>query len=412
MSFFSNVWLDSLPSSPEQRLWTPDYLRGFVVMLGVSLVFITLMSFMALYAVQQFRVNETAAGFAASSFVAGGALSRVLIGKYLDFIGRKRTLLITLALFILCSVSYPLVGSYALLVLVRIIHGAAFGIASTTISATVITLIPLGRLSEGLGYLSLAGTVSNAIGPLAALQLSERASSVWVFGFTTSCAIVALLAVLSMQIQERTPSQAEYDRRWRIRGSDLLDGKVLPIAVVGLLTSLGFSVVMTYLPAYLVGLDMVSTASLFFFIWAFAMLVVRLFAGKLHDRYSENAVIPAALISLILGLAMLGLADSLWQFILAAVLGGLGHGAALPSLQAVGISRTTTARIPIATSTHYLALDSGLAIGPVALGFMINLTGFQGLYFAGAGIVCIGLLVYWLAHGRHTGGRRSHRKLQ
>src|SRR5690625_2368758 len=111
-------------------------------MLGVSLVFITLMSFMALYAVQQFRVNETAAGFAASSFVAGGALSRVLIGKYLDFIGRKRTLLITLALFILCSVSYPLVGSYALLVLVRIIHGAAFGIASTTISATVITLIP------------------------------------------------------------------------------------------------------------------------------------------------------------------------------------------------------------------------------------------------------------------------------
>lgn len=380
-------------------------------MLGVSLVFITLMSYMALYAVRQFSVNETAAGFAASSFVAGGALSRILIGKYLDFIGRKRTLIITLSLFIVCSVLYPLVGNFALLILIRVLHGAAFGIASTTISSTIITLIPLGRLSEGLGYLSLAGTVSNAIGPLAALQLSERASSLWVFGFTASCAIVALLAVVPMKIQERTPSQDEYDRRWRIRGSDLLDGKVLPIAVVGLLTSLGFSVVMTYLPAYLVGLNMVSTASLFFFIWAFAMLVVRLFAGKIHDQYSENAVIPAALVSLAFGLAMLGMADSLWQFIMAAVLGGFGHGAALPSLQAVGIGRTTTARIPIATSTHYLALDSGLAIGPVALGFMINLTGFQGLYFAGSGILCIGLLVYWLAHGRHTGGTRAHRTL-
>src|SRR5699024_10085883 len=131
-----------MSSTSEQRLWTPDYLRAFVVMLGISLVFITLMSYMALYAVKQFSVNDTAAGFAASSFVAGGALSRILIGKYLDFIGRKRTLIITLALFVLSCLVYPILDSYALLVIVRFIHGAAFGIASTTISSAVITLIP------------------------------------------------------------------------------------------------------------------------------------------------------------------------------------------------------------------------------------------------------------------------------
>ena len=393
-----------MSSTSEQRLWTPDYLRAFVVMLGISLVFITLMSYMALYAVKQFSVNDTAAGFAASSFVAGGALSRILIGKYLDFIGRKRTLIITLALFVLSCLIYPILNSYALLVLVRFIHGAAFGVASTTISSTVITLIPLGRLSEGLGYISLAGTVSNAVGPLAAIQLSERASSLWVFGFTTICAIVALLSVLPMSVKERTPTQDEYDRRWRIRGSDLVDFNMLSIAVVGLLTSTGFSVVMTYLPAYLVGLDMASTASMFFFVWAFAMLVVRLFAGRMHDRYGENSVLPGALLALVLGLAVIAVADSLWHFIIAATLGGFGHGAALPSLQAVGISRTTTNRIPIATSTHYLALDSGLAIGPVMLGFMIGLTGYTGLYLAGASIVMLGLIVYWFAHGRHARG--------
>ena len=113
-------------------------------------------------------------------------------------------LIITLALFVLSCLIYPILNSYALLVLVRFIHGAAFGVASTTISSTVITLIPLGRLSEGLGYISLAGTVSNAVGPLAAIQLSERASSLWVFGFTTICAIVALLSVLPMTVKERT----------------------------------------------------------------------------------------------------------------------------------------------------------------------------------------------------------------
>lgn len=389
-----------MTSSDEQRLWTLDFLRAFLVMLGISLVFITLMSFMALFAVQQFGVNDTAAGFAASSFVAGGALSRILIGKYLDFMGRKRTLIVTLLIFVVCCLIYPVINQYLLLIVVRFIHGASFGVASTAISSVVTTLIPLGRLSEGLGYISLAGTVSNAVGPLAAIQLSERASSLWVFGFATIFAVVALLSALPMTIQERAPSAEARARRWHIRGSDLIDYRVLPVAVVGILTTLGFSVIMTYLPPYLVGIGLASTASIFFFIWAFAMLVVRLFAGRLHDRYGENAVIPAALLSLALGLAIIGFADSLWHFVLAAVLGGFGHGAALPSLQAVGIQRTTEERIPIAISTHYLALDSGLAIGPVILGFIIHASGYPTLYVVGAGIVTLGLIVYWLAHGR------------
>lgn len=401
-----------MPGLPERPLWTLDYLRAFIVMLGVSIVFITLMSFMALYAAHQYRVNETAAGIAASSFVAGGALARLFIGKYLDFIGRKRALIISLLMFIICSLAYPIVGNYGLLVFVRVVHGTAFGVASTTIISAVVTLIPVSRLSEGLGYLSLAGTLSNALGPLAALQLSERASSLWVFGFTTICAIVALLAVLPLRIQERSLSPAEYRRLGRIRIADLVDYKVLPVALVSFLTSLGFSVIMTFLPSYLVGLDLLSIASLFFLIWSFSMLVVRLFAGRMHDRYGENSVIPGALVSLMLGLAILGVANNLWHFVIAAILGGFGHGAALPSLQTVSISRTTSNRIPIATSTHYLALDSGLAVGPVMLGFVISLAGFQGLYFAGSGLLLIGLAVYWLFHGRHNRGILFQRKIR
>src|SRR5690625_982364 len=390
---------------PSQRLWTADYLRAFIVLLGVSLVFITLMSFMALYAAERFSVNDTAAGFAASAFVAGGALSRVLIGKYLDFIGRKRTLVIVLVVFVVCALLYPLTDHYVLLLLVRVIHGAAFGIASTTVTSVAITLVPVGRLGEGLGYMALSGTVFSAVGPLAALQLNERASSLWVFGFTLICTLVALLAALLMNVRERTPTADEYRRRWRIRGSDLVDPRILPIAAVGLLTTLGYSVIMTFLPAYLVGLNMVNIASLFFLIWAFAMLIVRLFAGRLHDRFGDNAVIPGALLSLVAGLVILALASAPWHFIIAAVLGGFGHGAALPGLQTAGIKRTTSDRIPIATSTHYLALDSGLAIGPVMLGFIIHLAGYSVLYFAGAGIVALGLLVYWFGHGRNTAAR-------
>src|SRR5699024_2136866 len=121
----------------------------------------------------------------------------------------------------------------------------------------------------------------------------------------------------------------------------------------------------------LLGRGMANAASLFFFIFAIAMTAIRLLAGRLHDRRGDNSVIPAALIFLGLGLTTLALADRLWLILLAALLSGIGYGAVVPSLQAVGINRTTAPRIPIATSTHYLALDTGIAIGPVAMGFMI-----------------------------------------
>lgn len=387
---------------PRQRLWTRNYFLAFVVLVGAQLVFVALMAYMALYAVGRFSVNDTAAGFAASSFVIGAALARLLLGKYLDFVGRKRSLLIALSLYLICSLLYPLIDYYGLLILVRIVQGVGFGVTSTTVATVVISMIPVGRLSEGLGYIALAGTLSNALGPLAAIQLDQRASSLWVFGFTAACAFVSLIAVALMRIRERTPTEDERARRWRIRGSDLIDGKAFPVALVALISSVGFAVVMTFLTPYMVGRNLADAASLFFLVWAGSMLAVRLFAGRAHDRYGDNTVIPAALVSLACGLAILSVADSFWHFVLAAALGGLGHGGVIPSLQAVGISRTTTHRIPVATSTHYLALDTGIAIGPVALGYIVQVAGYSNMFLAGAGLMLLGVFIYWLVHGRHV----------
>lgn len=391
-----------MSATSKRALFTRDYFLAFTVLLGAYIVFISLMTFMALYAAERFQANDTAAGFAASSFVIGAGLVRLVIGKYLDFFGRKRTLIISLAVFGISSLVYPLVDHYGVLIAIRIIQGTAFGIISTAITSTVIDIIPSSRRSEGLGYYSLAATLGMAIGPLTAVKISTVASDEWVFNFTAICAGISLLAVIPMRIKEHAPSPEEYRERWRIRGSDLIDINVLPVAIVAFLTAIGYALFTTYLPPYLVGRGMSDAASLFFIIFALAMLGVRLFAGKMHDRRGENAVIPWALLAFALSLALVAVADSVWLIMLAAVLGGIGQGGAVPSLQAVGIGRTLPERIPIATSTHYLSLDAGIAVGPVALGFMIQLAGYSGLYLVGAAVLLGSILVYWLTHGRHA----------
>lgn len=396
-----------MTSTAHRALFTRDYFLAFTVLLGSYIVFISLMTFMALYAAERFQANDTAAGFAASSFVLGAGLVRLVIGKYLDFIGRKRTLIIALTIFVVCSLLYPLIDHYALLIITRLVQGTMFGIISTAVTSAVIDIIPPSRRSEGLGYYALAATFGMAIGPVAAVEIHAIASADWVFHFTAACAAVSLLAVLPMRIQEHTPDAEEYAQRWRLRGSDLVDPKVLPVAVVAFLSAIGYALITTFLPPFLVGRGMTEATSLFFVIFALAMFGVRLFAGRVHDRRGENAVIPWALLSFALSLTLIAVADTTWVILLAAVLGGIGQGGAVPSLQSVGIGRTTPERIPIATSTHYLALDAGIAVGPVALGFMIQLAGYSGLYLAGAAVLLGSILVYWLTHGRYTAQRRS-----
>src|SRR5699024_10514824 len=145
-----------------QRLWTRDYVLAFIALLGAYIVFISLMAFMAVYATQRFGVGDTAAGFASSSFVVGAVVVRLFIGKYLNFLGRKRTLLTNLGIFVACSLLYPLTDVFSLLIVIRVVQGAAFGIISTTVTATVLDLIPVQRRSEGLGYFSLAATLGTA----------------------------------------------------------------------------------------------------------------------------------------------------------------------------------------------------------------------------------------------------------
>lgn len=390
-------------TTTAQKLWSGQYFRGFTAALGIHLVFVILMAYMAIYAVQHFQVGSTAAGFAASSFVLGASVARLLVSKYIDFVGRRKTLLISLVVFILCSAAYPFVEWFGLLLVLRMLHGAAFGVASTALTTGVIEMIPLGRLSEGLGYFSLSGTIAHTIGPLLAIQLSVRASSLWVFSVATFCALIALFVALKLPLTERPPTCQER-RRWKtLSFHEMLDSKVLPVVVVVLISSLSYSVIITYLPPYLVGLQLADVASIFFSVWAVSTLIVRVIAGRIQDRYGENAVVPAALCLMATGIGLLAVGESVWSFMIAAVVGGLGHGAVAPSLQAVGIKRTTPDRLATATSTHYLGLDAGLAVGPLLLGFLIGLAGYTGLYLVAAAILLLNLIVYWGVHGRGVG---------
>lgn len=146
---------------------------------------------------------------------------------------------------------------------------------------------------------------------------------------------------------------------------------------------------------------------MFFLLYAAGSLVARLFAGRIQDQYGDNVVVVPVFAVFAAGMATVAVADTVWAFALVGLFTGLGFGCLLPSLQAILISRTTPAKIGVATSTFFLILDVGTGVGPVLLGLFASVAGYTAMYWLSAGFVLVSAAVYALVHGLRVGWGRQ-----
>jgi MFS family permease len=375
----------------DQRLWTRTFLIGIVVNLFMSSVFYLLMTTMAVYAAQRFAASDSQAGLASSAFVIGAVFARLVAGKFLDVVGRRRMLVLSMIVFTLAGLSYLPVDDLTLLIVVRLVHGVAFGAGNTALIASVQSIIPPARRAEGNGYFGTATTVATAGGPFLGVLLMESLGFDALFWAATAGGLVAMLAGLAYRVPERTLAPEERAQLRSFRPSTFIDRGALPYAAVMGVGGFAYSSVLSYLAVHASALHMPQAASVFFLLYALGALFARLFAGRIQDAYGDNVVVVPVFVAYTAGLALLT---------------GLGFGCLLPSLQAILINKTSPARVGVATSTFFLLLDIGTGVGPVFLGLIVAASGFPAMYGASAGLVVVGGALYALVHGLRAGGRR------
>nr|WP_231706267.1 MFS transporter [Arthrobacter sp. zg-Y40] len=373
---------------------------AIITNLFLSMVFYLLMTSMALYAVEEFAASDSAGGFASGSFVIGALLARVFAGKFLDFVGRRRLLIVSLAVFVVAALLYIPADSLALLLTVRIIHGAAFGAASTSLSASVMGLIPINRRGEGTGYFGISTTLATAVGPFLAVMLVDSVSYRALFLVTTACAAVALVLSLVLRLPERTPTLEEQKNKWRMHLTDIIDPGALSIASVMFIAGAAYAGVLSFLNSYAQSEGLVLGASLFFVVYAAVVLVSRLFVGRIQDRHGDNAVIYPTLVSFAAGLALLAYAPNNAVLAVAGIFLGFGFGALMPCAQAIAVSMAPAHRIGLATSTFFILMDAGIGVGPLLLGMLLPVTGYHGMYWVLAAVVLASTVLYHFVHGR------------
>jgi len=379
-------------------LFSRDFWLLALTNLFVMTGYYSLMVTVGLYSVEHLHASTSISGLIVGITVIGILISRFSSGYLTHIFSNKQLMLAGTILLVPATLLYQLAGSIFFMIMVRLIQGIAIGLISTVTNTAVVLLFPKSRTGEGIGYFSLSTILATAIGPFAGLLLEQHYGFNTMFAMETGLSILALIFCLFVNSKKIAFHFA--DRHPKITIKDFIEPKALPIASTIFIVGLGYAAIQAYLSFYTTELNLATYSSVFFLVYAAAILISRPFTGRIIDRFGENAVIiPSAIINM-LGMVLLAIANSGWMILAAAFLIGLGFGNFQSTCQTVAAKSVPVERLSQATATYFILFDLSLGVGPYALGTIEPLTGYRGLFWLMGITVIIGLLWYLLVHGR------------
>ncbi|MGI8313502.1 MFS transporter [Halobacillus mangrovi] len=391
----------------NQALWTKSFLNvcfsNFFVFLVFYLMFVTL----PIYAIDQLKVDEGQSGLVITIFLVAAILIRPLAGKWIDTVGRKPIVMLSLSLFFISSFLYLFVHSFILILIVRFIQGLGFGMGTTVLGALAADVVPDQRKGEGMGYFAMSMNFAMVLGPFLGLTIIQSFNFVSMF---VICAIFGAIAFISgLMIKNPVPNRAvEKSQSVLPQVNGLLEKPVIPIALTGAVMALAYSGVLSFVSVYANELGLAEAASYFFVVYALVLLISRPFTGKWFDQYGENIIVIPSIIVFGIGMLVLSFANTALLLLLAGGLIGLGWGTIVPSFQTIALKKVP-ARAGAATATFFTIFDIGIGVGSYLVGAIATGIGFSSLYFNSSFIIFGAVFIYVFLHGRK---RRASPQLQ
>lgn len=389
-------------ATPRPTIWTRDFIALFLANFLLFVGFQMQIPTMPVY-VQSRGGDQLMVGMVITVFTITAVISRPFSGWALDVLARRFVVQAGMVICVATAFAYIPATSVALIMVVRLIHGAGFGLTTTGLGTMAADIVPAERRGEGLGYFGMATNVGMALGPGLGIAVMN-----WLgFGATFSGSALLMSAALLTTFAVtagRRPVEQTHATVPGLRG--LLEPGAFFPASLSLLTGLIFGSVIGFITLF--GTESgIGDVSSFFFLYAIVIMATRPISGRLYDRYGPTPVVLAGAGLLSAGLLVLSGAGSQAALTVAAVLYGAGFGSIQPSLQAWAIDRVAPHRRGAATGTYYSSFDIGIGLGALLLGSIAKVSSYAMMYRVAAlipvAIAAALLLGNWLERKRSTG---------
>jgi MFS family permease len=309
-----------------------------------------------------------------AAYAVGVIASLFLIGHISDWAGRRRMVLVAIALELVAAVIFLFWNDVSGLLVARVISGVGVGALTASATAHLSELRAVARPEEGP---RLAGTVSTvvntgglALGPLIAGALAQFLPQPLLLPYVVFLVILALAAVAVALVPE-TVERAEEPPAYRPQRISLPADARSTFSAAAIAAFAGFAVfgLFTSLaPSVLAG-TLHETSRLMAGAVPFSVFAASALSQIVFARLSGRAQLVLALVLVVTGLGGLAVgvvAAVLWVFVVSGILAGAGVGLLFRSSVGVAASLAAPDRRGEVLAAIFLVAYIGLAV-PVLL---------------------------------------------
>lgn len=370
------------PSRPVDRLWTPNYV---LLLFSVHTHFASWFMLVATLPLYIEDRPDWQIGFVVGIIGASSVLVRPFTGRWVDRLGRRRFMIAGAAMVTASLLAYGMSDALPALVAVRLFHGVGMALFTTAGLAMAADIAPVSRRGEAMGYFAMVNSASQIYAPALGFLIADRLGFGPMFVFGAVSAAMALLGALALR---------EPEREHRTAGdAGLFAMAALAPCLVFLSLTATMGGVQAFLPLMVEDREL-GNPGLFFTLFGVALVLNRVYAGRIADVYGRGAVVVPGLALTSLAMVGLALVATPWLLLLIAVTFGTAFAMGHTGLLALVVDRSDPAERGAAMAMFALTWDVGAALGSLALGGVLDLTNFAMVYLLTASFTAAALAFF------------------
>ncbi|MCT1524942.1 MFS transporter [Sphingobacterium hotanense] len=343
-------------------------------------------------------------GLIISLFTLTAGISRPFSGRLTDKWGRVPVMAIGSIVCVLCGFFYPILTSISGFFLLRLVHGFSTGFKPTATSAYIADIIPSTRWGEALGMHGLCFSIGGAIGPAIGSYIAMDYGLNSMFYASSAFAFFSIIIVMNMKETLNT-RQRFSPKMLKISRRDIIEVRVIPAAIVTMLSYTAYGVILTLIPDWSDHLG-IANKGMFFLAYTLASIAIRFVSGKVADRYGRIAVMKVGLVIITISIFYIGYSDNILNLVIGACLYGIGTGIFSPAVNAWTIDLSLPQYRGKAMATMYIALEAGIGAGALFAGYIFHdhITRIPYIMYADAIIVFLAFayVIYWDKKRKNT----------
>ena len=341
--------------------------------------------------------GEDYKGLIIALFTLTAGLSRPFSGKLTDTVGRIPIMIFGSFICLTAGLLYPVLGTVAGFLLLRLFHGLSTGFKPTATSAYVADIAPANKRGEAMGILGFFGSVGMASGPVLGSYLAVRYDLDTMFYASSFLALLSVAVLIGMKETLENRKKFTFGLL-KIQRTDILEPRVFPSSIVLMFNVFAFGVILTIVPDLSLHLGL-TNKGIFFAIFTVASLLIRIFAGQVSDRIGRVPVLMAASVTIIIALIFTAFSSNLILFYISAAIYGIGIGIGSPTSYAWTIDLSDDQHRGRAMATMFIALELGIGSGALISSWIYhNQTANFPLVFLLSAVVTFLALIYLLLY--------------